>query len=66
MLEEEGKNPFILESKAPTGDFRAFLMGENRYRSLMQQRPELAEQLFTKQEEEAKDRLAYYEKLSQL
>ena len=66
LLEEEGKNPFILESKAPTGDFRAFLMGENRYRSLMQQRPELAEQLFTKQEEEAKDRLAYYEKLSQL
>lgn len=66
LLEEEGKNPFILESKAPTGDFRAFLMGENRYRTLMQQRPELAEQLFTKQEEEAKDRLAYYEKLSQL
>ena len=41
-------------------------MGENRYRSLVQQRPELAEELFTKQEEEAKDRLEYYKKLTEM
>ena len=27
-LKEQGKNPFILDSKEPTGDFREFLMGE--------------------------------------
>ena len=66
MLAEEGKNPFTLDSKAPTGDYREFIMGENRYRSLAQQRPELAEELFTKQEEEAKDRLDYYKKLTEI
>ncbi|MFQ7280922.1 MAG: thiamine pyrophosphate-dependent enzyme, partial [Christensenellales bacterium] len=66
QLAEEGKNPFILDSKAPTADYREFIMGENRYRSLAQQRPELAEELFTKQEEEAKDRLEYYKKLTEM
>ena len=66
QLAEEGKNPFILDSKAPTADYREFIMGENRYRRLAQQRPELAEELFTKQEEEAKDRLEYYKKLTEM
>ena len=66
QLAEEGKNPFILDSKAPTADYREFIMGENRYRSLAQQRPELAEELFTKQEAEAKDRLDYYKKLTEM
>ena len=34
MLKEEGKNPFILDSKAPTASFRDFLLGEVRYSSL--------------------------------
>ena len=66
QLAEEGKNPFILDSKAPTADYREFIMGENRYRRLAQQRPELVEELFTKQEEEAKDRLEYYKKLTEM
>ena len=66
QLANEGKNPFVLDGKEPQGDFRAFLMGENRYRSLAAQHPELAEQLFTRQEQEAKDRRAYYEKLSKM
>jgi pyruvate-ferredoxin/flavodoxin oxidoreductase len=66
MLAAEGKNPFILDSKAPTGDFREFLMGETRYRSLAAAQPELAESLFTKQEEEAKARLEHYDKLAKL
>lgn len=41
-LKEEGKNPFILDSKAPTGDFQRFLMGENRYASLKLSFPERA------------------------
>ncbi len=31
MLKETGKNPFSLDSKEPTGDFREFIMGEVRY-----------------------------------
>ncbi|MBQ9988226.1 MAG: pyruvate:ferredoxin (flavodoxin) oxidoreductase [Clostridia bacterium] len=66
MLAQEGKNPFIVDSKEPTADYRSFLLGENRYRTLNAAKPELAEQLFSKQEEEAKSRLEYYRKLSQI
>ena len=33
-LAAEGKNPFTLDSKEPTGDYAAFLQGEVRYASL--------------------------------
>ncbi len=45
-LAEEGKNPFSLDSKAPTGDYKAFMMREVRYNSLMRANPERAEKLF--------------------
>lgn len=48
-LKEQGKNPFILDSKEPTGDFREFLMGEVRYSALLKQFPDQAEALFEKQ-----------------
>ena len=32
-LADEGKNPFQLDSKEPTGDYKQFLMGEARYAS---------------------------------
>ena len=41
----EKKNPFQLDSKAPNGDFIAFLEGENRYASLDKIRPELSPKL---------------------
>jgi pyruvate-ferredoxin/flavodoxin oxidoreductase len=63
-LAEEGKNPFTLDSKAPQGDFRAYLMGETRYASLTRSFPELAEELFTRTEAEAKARYAKYEALA--
>ena len=59
-LKAEGKNPFILDSKEPTGDYRAFLTSETRYSRLAQQFPERAEALFAKSEEAAK---AKYERL---
>ncbi len=61
---DEGKNPFTLDSKEPTGDYKAFLLGETRYASLMKARPELAEKLFEKTEEDSKLRLANYKKLA--
>jgi pyruvate-ferredoxin/flavodoxin oxidoreductase len=64
-LADEGKNPFQLDSKEPTGDFRAFLMGENRYASLAKQFPERAEQLFKQAEREAKARYQMYKRLAE-
>ena len=33
-LKAEGKNPFTLDSKAPTTDYKEFILGEARYSSL--------------------------------
>ncbi len=44
-LKEEGKNPFQLDSKEPTGDIHEFLMGEVRYHTLTLQFPEDAKKL---------------------
>jgi len=65
LLEAEGKNPFILDSKEPTGDFRAFLMSENRYSSLARQFPDIAEQLLARAEEDAKRRYQLYKRLAE-
>ena len=43
---EEGTNPFTLDSKAPTGDYKAFMMREVRYNSLMRANPDRATKLF--------------------
>ncbi|MFA5658182.1 MAG: pyruvate:ferredoxin (flavodoxin) oxidoreductase, partial [Oscillospiraceae bacterium] len=45
-LEAEGKNPFQLDSKAPTGSYKDFIMNEVRYSSLARSNPERAEKLF--------------------
>ncbi len=63
-LEAQGKNPFILDSKAPKASFRDFLMSENRYTSLKKTNPAVAEELFTKAERDAKRRLRIYQSLA--
>ncbi|TCL35380.1 pyruvate-ferredoxin/flavodoxin oxidoreductase [Anaerospora hongkongensis] len=63
-LKEAGKNPFTLDSKEPTADFREFLMGEVRYSSLKKQFPEQAEQLFAKTEKDAAERRESYKRLA--
>ena len=62
-LKEQGKNPFILDSKEPTANFRDFLMGEVRFSSLQKMFPDTAEALFEKTEKDAKTRLDGYKKL---
>ena len=65
-LKEAGKNPFVLDSKQPKeGDYRAFLMGENRYAQLSKSKPEVAEKLFELNEEQAMERYADYKKMSE-
>ena len=64
-LKAEGKNPFTLDSKAPTGDFQQFLLGENRYASLKLSFPEKAQELYEKAERDAKERLESYLRLAE-
>ncbi|SHH12610.1 pyruvate:ferredoxin (flavodoxin) oxidoreductase [Tepidibacter thalassicus] len=64
-LKAQGKNPFILDSKEPTASFRDFIMGQVRYTSLQKAFPEIAEDLFTKAEEDAKERYENYKKMAE-
>ena len=62
-LKAEGKNPFSLDSKEPTGSYQDFINGEARYTRLAQAFPERAKELFAKAEETAK---AKYERLKKM
>ena len=59
----DAENKFTLDSKTPTGDYQEFLKGEVRYSSLALKDPERAAKLFEKNEEDAKERFTYLEKL---
>ncbi len=65
-LKAEGKNPFSLDSKPATTDYKEFILGEARYSSLTRSFPERAEQLFDKAAQTAKARRAHLEKLVEL
>ena len=66
-LEEEGKNPFTLDSKEPQWDkFQDFLQGEVRYASLAKQFPAEANELFEAAQEMAKKRYASYQRMAKL
>ena len=62
----EGKDAFTLDSKAPTADYKEFIMGEARYSALTRSFPERAEKLFGEAEKVAADRYEHLLKLSKL
>jgi pyruvate-ferredoxin/flavodoxin oxidoreductase len=66
LLALEGKNPFTLDSKEPKADFRNFLEGEIRYTTLMNQFPEMANELFKKAESDAKERYDSYVRMASM
>ena len=61
----DGKNPFQLDSKAPTMDYEDFIMGEVRYNSLARSNPERAKELFAKAKKNAEEKYAHLVKLAQ-
>ena len=63
-LADEGKNPFMLDGKAPSESYRDFIMGEVRYNSLTRSFPERAEELFEKAEKVAAEKYEHLEKLA--
>ena len=64
-LKAEGKNPFVLDSKAPSASYRDFLMSEVRYSALTRSFPQRAEMLFTEAEQFAMERYQQLLKLAQ-
>jgi len=65
-LKEQGKNPLQLDSKAPTIRFDEYAYNENRYKSLLKSKPEIAEQLMKLANEDAAHRYFLMEQLSKL
>ncbi|MBR5473170.1 MAG: pyruvate:ferredoxin (flavodoxin) oxidoreductase, partial [Clostridia bacterium] len=65
-LKAEGKNPFSLDSKPATADYKEFILNEARYSSLTRSFPERANELFDQAAEAAKARRAHLEKLVEL
>jgi len=65
LLKEQGKNPFILDSKEPTLEYIDFLKGETRYKSLLARDEELANELFEQAKKNAKDTYNYYKSLAE-
>ncbi|MDF2501234.1 MAG: pyruvate ferredoxin/flavodoxin oxidoreductase [Anaerosporomusa subterranea] len=63
-LKEAGKNPFILDSKKPSADFKEFLMGEVRYASLVRTFPDVAEELFATAEKASDEKFQTYKALA--
>ena len=63
-LEDEGKNPFQLDSKEPSESFQEFIQGEVRYSSLKRSFPETADALYEEAEKAAKARYNTYKRLA--
>ncbi len=66
VLTDQGKNPFILDSKEPKASFKEYLESEVRYASLKQSFPEVADTLFDQAEKEARQRYNAYKALAEI
>ena len=64
-LKKEGKNPFQLDSKEPTGDYREYINGEIRFSQLKNIFPEKAEPLYELSGQNAAERYDRYKKLAE-
>lgn len=62
---EEGENPFSLDSKEPSKDFKDFISKEVRYTSLIKHNKEIADELFDKAAEDAKEKYETYKRISE-
>ena len=60
LLADEGKNPFILESKSPDGTLQEFLVGENRYAQLEKINPKGSREMRDELERQYNERYEYF------
>ncbi len=62
-LKEQGKNPFMLDSKEPSESFRDYILDQVRYSALKSEFPDKANELFMAAERNARERYETYVKL---
>ena len=65
-LKAEGKNPFQLDSKAPSVPLKDYIYNETRYRMLVQSMPERAELLLAEAQKAVEERWRKYEQLANM
>ncbi|MCH5345376.1 MAG: pyruvate:ferredoxin (flavodoxin) oxidoreductase [Acetatifactor sp.] len=65
-LTEQHQNPFQLDSKEPTLEYKEFLAGENRYAILARKHPEQAKELFEMAAAQAAERYRYLQRLREM
>ena len=63
-LKDQGKNPFILDSKEPTVPVKDYMYNEIRFRSLRQSKPETAEEYLQSAQKDAEERYRHYKYLA--
>lgn len=56
-------HPLTIDSKEPSGDYRAFLRGESRFAALELRFPEVAQKLFAEAEQHVKDQYEEFRRL---
>ncbi|WP_432661832.1 pyruvate:ferredoxin (flavodoxin) oxidoreductase [Wukongibacter baidiensis] len=66
LMKQQGKNPFVLDSKEPKASFRDYILGEVRFAQIQNTFPDIAQELYLKAEEDAKDRYDTYRRLSEM
>jgi pyruvate-ferredoxin/flavodoxin oxidoreductase len=66
LLEDENKNPFVLDSKEPSKPFKEYILGEIRYTSLKNTFPELADEMFNMAAVHANKKYLNYKRLSEI
>jgi pyruvate-ferredoxin/flavodoxin oxidoreductase len=63
-LAAQGKNPFVLDSKAPTIPLEKYIYNETRYSMLKHSNPEVAQQLLKEAQHDVEQRWKQYEQLA--
>lgn len=66
MLREQGKNPFVMDSKEPTESFKDFILNEIRYSSLANIFPEKANEMFDAAEKHAREKYEMYKRFADM
>jgi len=66
ILREQGRNPFILDSKEPEKDYREFIRNEVRYAQLASVFPDIADKMYEVSEKHARERYESYKRLAEL
>lgn len=64
-LKDQGKNPFILDSKEPTADFKEYIKSEIRFNALSKVSPDKVEEIYNQAERFAKEKRENYKNLSE-